>query len=83
MTFPMILCTVQVKALTVYLMPVQYGVVSVVSVANGPRGSTGLLLKKGTGASTVCLQYPVGTFFRRVRTAFMINLLSEMNGNSM
>jgi hypothetical protein len=45
----------------------QLGVVAAISAEKGPRGQTGVLLKKGTGPGTVCLQYPPNTPFRRVR----------------
>jgi hypothetical protein len=45
----------------------QLGVVAAVSAEKGPRGETGVLLRKGTGPATVCLQYPPNTPFRRVR----------------
>ena len=44
----------------------QLGVVAAVSAEKGPRGETGVLLKKGTGPGTICLQYPPNTPFRRV-----------------
>ena len=45
----------------------QLGVVAAVSAEKGPRGETGVMLKKGTGPGTICLQYPPNTPFRRVR----------------
>lgn len=52
----------------------QLGVVSAVSVEKGRRGERGVLLKKGTGPGTVCLQYPPGTPFRRVSISLSIFL---------
>jgi hypothetical protein len=47
----------------------QLGVVAAVSAEKGPRGETGVLLRKGAGPATVCLQYPPNTPFRRVRSS--------------
>lgn len=64
----------------------QLGVVTVVSVEKGARGETGVLMRKGAGPATLCLQYPPNTLFRKVRnlSEFIIplpqSLLSECAG---